>query len=118
MTTKFKSLALAVTLSVAFPCVADQAAYIQKSDALAAKTLLSKVTTIKDFCAPCGDKEASTVSVKTIDIARTDSEDYWEVQVNGGGIDLAYSYFFTNNKWKNIAMEIGLSVSDVPEFID
>ena len=39
---------------------------------------------------------------------------FWEVEVNGAGIDLAYVYINTSAGWENLALELGLDASDVP----
>jgi hypothetical protein len=118
MKISIKSLILAISLILTLPCTADQAAYIDRADALAAEALLGHAHSIKSFCAPCGDSGAILMQIETLDVAYTNYETYWEVRVNGMGIDLAYTYFLVQNRWKNVAIELGLEVSDVPEFID
>ena len=47
---------------------------------------------------------------------RIAGESYWEVQINGKGVDLAYLYFAKkSDKWVNAAMEAKIDVSDVPK---
>lgn len=98
--------------------MADQAAYITQAEAEGAKYLLSQASTIKSYCAPCGDSTAIVVAVRQVDVVHTGYEDFWEVQINGEGIDLAYSYFLEGTLWKNIAIQMGIPVVEVPEFID
>ena len=118
MIVKLRIFVFAAFLVSAFTLLADQAAYISKDEAMAAHALLQKSTTIKSFCAPCGDHNSVLIPVKTIDVTYTNYQNYWEVQINGKGIDLAYTYFLSNNKWRNVAIAMGLPVSGVPEFIE
>ena len=57
--------------------------------------------------------------VESIKSAKIENEDYWHVLINEKEVDLAYLYFQNNdNKWKNVAIELKIEVSDVPEFLD
>ena len=97
---------------------ADQAAYITEKQAKKAVKLLMKKKQIIHFCEPCGDTEIRTEDIETIEAVKTDTENYWEVKVNGKGIDLAYTYYKRKkNKWKNVAMKLKIDVSDVSEYI-
>lgn len=109
---------LIVAFSLALPASADQAAYLTKVDAERAVHLLMNTGTVKSYCAPCGDARAESMAVNDIKKADVHYEGYWEVQINGQGVDLAYLYFPENNKWRNVAMALGIPVQDVPEFID
>ena len=115
---KLKVLVFFTCLGIASTSLADQAAYIEKNDAVAAKALLQESTTIKSFCAPCGDKNSVSIPVKSLDVAYTNHQNYWELRINDQGVDLAYTYYLVNHKWRNVAMSIGLTVSEVPEFIE
>lgn len=98
---------------------ADQAAYISKEQAEKTADFLKDKTQIKHFCAPCDDQSVSPEYIATVEAVPTDSEDYWEVKINGEGIDLAYIYFQTENgRWKNLAKEMNVEVDDVPKFLD
>ena len=107
-----------IAFCLAAPASADQAAYISESDADQAIKLLKNVATVKSYCAPCGDATATTMAVSDINKVDVKYEGYWEVQINGQGVDLAYIYFPVNNKWRNAAMALNIPVQDVPEFID
>ena len=97
---------------------ADQAAYITKEEAQKTAEFLKTKTQIKHFCAPCDDKTIKTEDISTVEAVPTNTEDYWEVKVNGEGIDLAYVYFQTKSgKWKNLAMEMDIEVDSVPKFL-
>lgn len=99
--------------------LADQAAYITQKQAEKAAAFLKDKKEIRHYCAPCDDKGDKVEAVDTIDATLVDaSKGYWEVKVNGEGIDLAYVYFRTKNgKWKNLAKEMGIKVSDVPKYL-
>ena len=119
MTIKLKSLVFIAFLTLSFSCIADQAAYIDKADAEQAKYLLDQASAVKSYCAPCGDQVATMISVQTVEVVFTNYENYWEVQINGEGIDLAYTYLLMgDNRWKNVAMELNIPVKGVPEFIN
>ena len=111
-------LVLAVSLIWTLSAFADQAAYITEKQAKQAVKLLKKKKRIKQFCEPCNDTEVETVEIETIEAVKTDTEDYWEVKVNGQGIDLAYTYYEKKkNKWQNVAMKLKIEVSDVSEYL-
>jgi hypothetical protein len=110
--------AIVIAFCLAAPASADQAAYISKADADRAVKLLNNVATIKSYCAPCGDATAETMAVNDIKEVDVNYEGYWEIQINGQGVDLAYIYFPENKKWRNVAMALNIPVQDVPEFID
>lgn len=97
---------------------ADQAAYITKAEAEKAVALLKGKKQIKHHCAPCDDKSIETEDIQTVEISKTGYQDYWEVKVNGKGVDLAYIYLETKKgKWKNVAIELDIGVSGVPKFL-
>ncbi len=110
--------AFSIALCFALSASADQAAYISKVDADRAIQLLHNAGTVKSYCAPCGDARAESIAVNAIRKADVNYAGNWEVQINDQGVDLAYLYFLENNKWRNVAMALGIPVQDVPEFID
>jgi hypothetical protein len=111
-------LTLVFALTFAFSVFADQAAYISEKDAKRAVKLLKKKKQIKHFCEPCSDTEIETVEIETIEAVHTDTEDYWEVKINGQGVDLAYIYYEKKkDKWQNVAMKLKIEVSDVSEYL-
>lgn len=110
------SLMLGLMLSVAV--FADQAAYITKDQAEKTVDFLKDKTQIKHFCAPCDDQSVRPEYIATVEAVPTGSEDYWEVKINGEGIDLAYIYFQTKSgKWKNLAKEMNVEVDEVPKYL-
>jgi hypothetical protein len=54
--------------------------------------------------------------IESIGLFKVEGENYWEIRVNGKGVDLAYVYFEEKKgKWKNAAMEAKIDVRDVPK---
>ena len=110
---------------------ADQFAYLDIHEAMAAlDTLDHAPREVQAFCAPCGDANAPTIAVRDLGIARVrdgghsarpyadgDGRTFWEVEVNGAGIDLAYVYVQTPAGWENLALELGLDATDVPRML-
>lgn len=110
--------ALIFTFALSITAFADQAAYITEEQAKEAVELLKDRGTIKHFCQPCNDKSVRTEKIETIEAVPAGYENYWEVKVNGKGIDLAYVYYEKKKgKWKNAAQRLDIKVSDVPRFL-
>ena len=107
-----------LVLVFALTAFADQAAYILKNDSLHAVALLKHKKQIRHFCKPCGDTTYRVEDVKVVESAFTDYENFWEVKVNGAGVDLAYVYFIDHTgKWRNMADRINLKALDVPKYL-
>ncbi len=107
-----------LVLTFTLTAFADQAAYITKDEAERAVALLKGKTQIKHYCEPCDDKSITTQEIETIEAVPAGYEDFWEVKVNGEGIDLAYVYYNEKKeKWKNVAMQLKIDVSDVPKYL-
>ena len=112
------ALLMATALAFATPVSADQAAYISEKQAKKAVKLLKDKKQIKHLCEPCGDTVPETVEIETIEAVKTDYMDYWEVKINGKGVDLAYIYYKRKkNKWMNVAMKLDIEVSDVSKYL-
>lgn len=118
MLRKFSS-ALLLTSILSIVALADQAAYITKAQAEKAAAFLKDKKQVRHYCAPCDDKGDRVEAVNTIEAVVVDAaKGYWEVKVNGTGIDLAYVYFETDDgKWKNLAKEMSIKVKDVPKYL-
>jgi len=101
----------------AVPAIADQAAWVLKADADRAVQMIDPGTEIRAFCQPCGDSSWTSVIVNKIEVRNTSAK-YFQIFVNGRGIDLAYYYINKDGKWRNIAIFLGIDVSDVSEFLD
>ena len=74
------------------PALADQCSYISKQQAIAAISRLSLNNTIYHLCESCGEKFAKKALIHSLGANTVDYEDYWQIQVNGKGIDLAYVF--------------------------
>ncbi len=111
-------LAALLILIFALTAFADQAAYITEKQAKKAVKLLKNKKLIKHYCKPCDDQSKRSEEIVTIEAVPTGYEDYWEVRVNGAGIDLAYVYYHKKKHvWRNAAIKLGIPVSGVPEFL-
>ena len=111
---------LAVFLSGAL-LYADQAAWITKEQAEKGAKLIKVSGVIRHYCAPCGETAYKSEKVSTVVVEEVESnftgEVYYEVRVNGTGVDLAYVYVRSGGNWVNVAMFLGMDVSDVPELL-
>ena len=110
---------------------ADQFAYLDLKQAVAALDVLDHAPrAVQSYCAPCGDAQATAIEVHDLGIARVwdgagsarpyddgGGNTYWEIQVNGTGIDLAYVYVDTPAGWENLALKLGLDPSGVPRML-
>lgn len=117
MMRQLRPVVCALLISVFWvPALADQAAWVTRADAAKALEILARHEVIKHYCAPCGDKEAVDERVRSIGIFPIEGENYWEVQVNGKGVDLAYIYFEEKQgKWLNVAIKAKIDVDRVPK---
>jgi hypothetical protein len=96
---------------------ADQAAWNSKHDADAGAALIVVGTELRGYCKPCGDKVYEPVVVRSVIVAKPAMDPhgpYFEVRVNGRGVDLAYEYVPWRGRWMNVALLVGLAVVDVP----
>ncbi len=110
-------LALLVCWAAAGSAFGDQAAWIEKAQAEKAGQMIHPGMDIRFFCPPCGDISWTVVPVQNTEVRKA-SDRFYEVTVNGKGIDLAYTYIEQSGQWKNLALLLELAVSDVPEFLD
>ena len=100
---------------------ADQAALITKEQAENGSKLIKSSGEIRYFCAPCGDNFYRVEKVSNLEVVKADSKDpkdsYYEVKVNGVGVDLAYVYVLFGGKWANAAMLLKIKVQGVPDVL-
>ena len=90
------TLAIGTGVLLVSPFVdADQAAWNSKKDADAGAALIVVGQVIRDYCQPCGDSAYTARKVTSVTVAQPDPK-YWEVRVNGQGVDLAYEYVLSN----------------------
>jgi len=109
-----------LTVATVTSVFADQAAYISKAQAEKAAAFLKDKKQIRHYCSPCSEKGDRVEDIGKVEAAavKDNSEGWWEVKVNGEGIDLAYIYFRTKNgKWKNLAKELDIKVDRVPKYL-
>ena len=117
---KFKAVIITIALTLfAVAAYADQAAYITQAQAEKAAAFLKDKKQIRHYCAPCDEKGDRIEDISTVEAVPAGYQQYWEVKVNGEGVDLAYVYFQDKDgKWKNLAKELDLKVSDVPKYLE
>lgn len=111
-------LAAALLFTAGSLAAADQLAWISRADADRASEMITPGMTIRHFCAPCGDEDWRPETVETVEVVSTGSSDYYEVKVNGEGIDLAYVYVPVEGEYANLGITLGLEASDVPERLE
>lgn len=117
-----KKILLSVIMILSFSFIyADQAAWITKDQAEKGAALIKSSGLVRHFCAPCGDnffRGEKVFNIKAAKAAGSNPNDqYYEVQLNGNGIDLAYVYIFSGGKWVNVAMQLNIPVEAVPRFL-
>ncbi len=105
---------VAIFLCLTPSASADQCAYVTKPQAIAAFNNIEIGQKIFGFCEPCGDRTPRELVVRSLSVENTHSPGFWEVQVNGKGIDLAYTYINYNDRRKvNLALVANCSAQDV-----
>lgn len=87
-----KSLLAGLVLLVSTTAFADQCAYISKTQAQRALKIALEAKSIATLCEPCGETAAKVLETKSIGIHDVNYNGYWELQVNGKGMDLAYTF--------------------------
>ena len=107
---------IVVMMAAASPVFADQAAWVSRAEAERALKVLASQQTVRHYCAPCGDSSIRSEAVESIGLYKVPDSDYWEIRINGKGVDLAYLYFLKKrDHWTNAAMAADIDVSDVPK---
>ena len=91
---------------------ADQAAWISRRNANLAVKCVNEGSRIRLFCQPCGDKTWREITVLSSE-SRKELGSYYQVYVNGRGIDLAYTYVRSKGVWRNLARILRIKVSGV-----
>jgi len=88
---KFTTLALSI-FAFAAQASADQCSYVSRETAAKALRIVMEANSVQTYCEPCGDRGAVYVDVKSFGMADVNYQGYWEMQINGLGVDLAYTY--------------------------
>jgi hypothetical protein len=116
------ALVLVATLSTA--ARADQCAWVDEATAKAGAAVLTAGRRLIDYCEPCkGRNKKAPVAIKADATVRPagKSGDYFEVVVDGKGVDLAYVFVEIDPKSKrfdNVAAKAGCPTRGVSESID
>lgn len=112
---KILSATLSFTLLLALPVSADQCSYISKEQALIALSRLNVGQMIYQLCEPCGERTPTSLQIKSLSATTVDYQDFWQVQVNEEGIDLAYVFIESGlgNRPINLAAVAGCPATQV-----
>ena len=102
-------------LLFSLPVLADQCSYITKNQASISLSKLDLGQTIYLFCEPCGEKFPRPTTIESLGITTVGYRDFWQVQVNNKGIDLAYTFVESgiDNYLFNLAGLAGCPAQDV-----
>jgi hypothetical protein len=114
-------LALLAVLSLAATAArADQCAWISKAQANKAKGLVKAGDWFSEFCEPCGDKAPSRArKVKSVSVGTPDPS-YFELQINGEGVDLAYIFVARqkDGRYDNLSVKAGCPAEGVSKSVN
>mgnify|MGYP006104981935 CR=1 FL=1 len=94
---------------------ADQAAWVTKREASKASNFVKIGENIYFFCEPCGDKKPVLKIIKSKQVKSVGEKRFYELKINGKGVDLAYVFVKVKNEYKNLAKLIGIPVEGVSE---
>jgi uncharacterized protein (TIGR03382 family) len=122
-------LGLIATTSILTPSLAhaDQCAWVSKAEAISGARALGATfgASMLEYCEPCGDTDPTSRIVKSVSFSWADeARTFFEVKVNGEGIDMAYTYVQVdtngdakNDTWQNLAVAAGCTADGVtPSF--
>jgi hypothetical protein len=112
---KTLSISLCLTLLWCLSAKADQCAYITKEQASKALSSLNLSQTIYFLCEPCGEIRPTSSLIESLSIETVGYQEYWQVTINGKGIDLAYTFVDAgiDNKLINLAAIANCTATDV-----
>lgn len=106
-----KKLLLATILAtLSFSAAADQCYLLDKADAEKGVQVLSKSTTAYKLCEPCGETTPEKIQIADVKMVDANYNGWFEVQVNGEGVDLAYIF---DHYGKNVALQTNCYATDV-----
>lgn len=83
---------LGLLLTFSLPAFADQCAYITRKQAVNAISRLDLGQSIYFLCEPCGENIPQIAKITDLSMGTVGYEDFWQVNVNKKGIDLAYTF--------------------------
>jgi hypothetical protein len=107
-------VALSGSLLAAGTARADQCQWIDAAAAKKAEALLAKQPKVIAFCEPCGDNAPGIPEVARAIEVTSPQAGYKEIQVNGKGIDLAYTFVQTSRShYHNLAKLAGCEADGV-----
>ncbi|MCB9072518.1 MAG: hypothetical protein H6623_02765 [Bdellovibrionaceae bacterium] len=107
-----KSLFFSLVLVFSANAMADQCAYVSKDMATQALQKVAGSKKVQSYCLPCMNTQgAATYDIKSLGIADVDYQGYWELQINGQGVDIAYIYV----DGKSLASLVSCPTVGVPE---
>lgn len=94
---------------------ADQCAWIEEKHAKAALAHLKEGSEWAELCEPCGETRAEVHRVGRATAEPVDGGRYWEVQIDGRGVDLAYTYVHDGGDtgFTNLAKLVGCPATSV-----
>tara|TARA_Y100000748_G_scaffold176175_1_gene147323 strand:+ start:347 stop:1063 length:717 start_codon:yes stop_codon:yes gene_type:complete len=97
---------------------ADQAAWVTKREATKASNFVKIGENIYFFCEPCSDKKPILKIIKSKEVKSVGVKRFYELKINGEGVDLAYVFVKVKNEYKNLAKLTGVPVEGVSETLD
>lgn len=102
---KTLSISFCITLLWCLSAKADQCAYITKEQASKALSTLNLSQIIYFLCEPCGEVMPTSSLIESLAMETVNYQEYWQVKINGKGIDLAYTFVEAgiDNKLLNLA---------------
>ena len=71
--------------------------------------------TIYKLCEPCGETTPTPIIIESLSAGSVGYEDYWQVEVNDSGVDLAYIFIDSGlgNQPINLAAVSGCPASSI-----
>lgn len=92
---------------------ADQAQYLSENMAKKVSRYVKIGDIIREYCKPCDETGWKAIKVTSLEIKSADYKDNYEVLLNGNSTDIAYIYIKKSKKWLNLALLLGMDVTDV-----
>lgn len=109
-----------LAMAIGAPARADQCAWNSNKVAIAGAALIVEAGKTTAFCQPCGDAQPAgavdNTSVEVRQVAKPTGKDpaYFEVVVNGKGVDLAYVYILNQaGFWVNVGLKVKCGATEV-----